>query len=75
MSMTALAASPLQRSSAALVSLASAARGVVTSVYDAMIRAGEWRARRQVLNLAHRYESIDPALARELRSAAQSTWY
>lgn len=73
--MTALATSPLHRPSAALASLVSAGRTVAASAYNAMIRAGEWRARRQVLDLAHRYDSIDPALARELRGAAQSTWY
>ena len=73
--MTALAASPFQRVSSVLASLTGSVRDVFSSVYDAMIRAGEWRARRQVLDLAHRYDSIDPALARELRSAAQSSWY
>jgi hypothetical protein len=41
------------------------------SIWDAMAASGQRRASRELLEIAQRWESIDPAVAQQLREASR----
>jgi hypothetical protein len=58
-------ASPYQRQTPTLL------QAVGRSIWRALEAAGQRRAARELLDLAERWESFDPALARQLREASR----
>lgn len=49
-------------------------KAIARAVWDALLVAGERRGRREILSLAASVEATRPALAAQLREAAENRW-